>query len=162
MGGSHRCPRGISFSLSCHSWSGCCQWDSGWYQIWAERCDPLLTDNWQGINWPDVTSRHPLVLRTQAPAPGADLVSSCTADWERTETGQPRDLSQEDGYRILTLPTLAYNRISSSNWNGSSHHIDLLFINIFSVADHSCCEYKKKKRKEKKSNKQIQHTNLIL
>ena len=56
-------------------------------------------DSRQGINWSDMTCPAPPGLHTRDPEPGADLVSSCTAD-------RPEDLSQRDRGRN-------FNRIST-------------------------------------------------
>lgn len=66
--------KGRQAHLSCHSWSGCCQWGTGLPNMEKGSHWPLHTDTGQGIKWYDVTFRHPWF--TQDPAPGADLVST--------------------------------------------------------------------------------------
>lgn len=110
VGGRHRCPRGSSLSLSCHSWSACCQWGNELPNMEkGSHCSAPSYGHLSGYKLVRRDISRPPGLHTHSPVPGADLVSTCTSDRRGTEKDQPLDLSQEDGYGTLTRMAVTYS-----------------------------------------------------
>lgn len=80
-------------------------------------------------------------LHTQDPVPGADLVSTCTADRGMTKRDQPVDLSQKDGYNTNSSDvnlTKCHHLTETDHLTTSTSSSSAAFV--FRIVDYSCCE----------------------